>query len=174
MVIWTKFGNSSIFVKEVIITSVLWGFDQKHRFFGVWSWFKFNNLRLTLGTSLKFYSNVSKGLKLKTRKFWRLIPTFAEVTEEKLVGRGNFLPPITNRVKRTSPCTFYWKVSKQSKGAVWRCSSKRVFSKISQNLQENMCASVYFEIKLQASGELNQVTKNTFFQRTRLVAVSEN
>ena len=28
---------------------------------------------------------VAKGLKLKVRRLWRLIPTFAEVTEEKLV-----------------------------------------------------------------------------------------
>ena len=28
---------------------------------------------------------VAKGLKLKVRRLWRLIPTFVEVTEEKLV-----------------------------------------------------------------------------------------
>ena len=39
----------------------------------------------------KFYSIVTKGLKLKVRKFWGLIPAFVEVTEEKLVG--DFLPP---------------------------------------------------------------------------------
>ena len=55
-----------------------------------WSWFKFNNLGLTLGTNLKFYISVAKGLKLKVRKFWGLIPTFAEVTEEKPVGGGLF------------------------------------------------------------------------------------
>ena len=31
---------------------------------------------------------MAKSLKLKARKFWRLIPTFTEVTGEKLVGRG--------------------------------------------------------------------------------------
>ena len=38
---------------------------------------------------------MAKGLKLKVRKFWGLIPTFAEVAEENLVGggRGGFLPP---------------------------------------------------------------------------------
>ena len=56
--------------------------------------FKFNNLRLALGTNLKFYASVAKGLKLKVRKFWGLIPTFAKVTEERLV-RSAFLssPP---------------------------------------------------------------------------------
>ena len=48
---------------------------------------------------MTFYTSVTKGLKLKVRKFWGLIPTFAEVTEENLV-RGAFLaPPILNRVK---------------------------------------------------------------------------
>ena len=46
-----------------------------------------------LGTNLKFYSSVVKRLKLKVRKFWGLILTFAEVTEEKLVG-GLFAPPL--------------------------------------------------------------------------------
>ena len=40
--------------------------------------------------ALKFYTGVAKGLKLKIRKIWRLIPTFVEVTGEKLVG--GFLP----------------------------------------------------------------------------------
>ena len=30
---WPKFGNSSICIREVIITSILLGFDQKNRFF---------------------------------------------------------------------------------------------------------------------------------------------
>ena len=45
---------------------------------------------------------VPKGLKLKVRKFLGLIPTFIEITGEKLVG-GTFLPPhplpILNSVK---------------------------------------------------------------------------
>ena len=69
-------------------------------FFEGWSWFKFNNLGLALGASLKFYTSVAKGLKLKVRKFCGLIPTFVEVTGEKLAGGGNFLAlPILNRVK---------------------------------------------------------------------------
>ena len=57
---------------------------RKTTFFEGWSWF--NNLGLALGTNLKFYTSVAKGLKLKVRKFWGLIPTFVEITEEKLVG----------------------------------------------------------------------------------------
>ena len=33
VVMWPKFGNSSVTVREVIITSVLQGFDQKNCFF---------------------------------------------------------------------------------------------------------------------------------------------
>ena len=41
---------------------------------------------MALGTNLKFNTSAEKGLKLKVRKFWGLILTFAEVTEEILVG----------------------------------------------------------------------------------------
>ena len=85
--VWPKFGNC----REVITTSILQEFDQKTAFFEGWPWFRFNNLGLVLGTNLKFYTSVAKGLKLKVRKFWGLIPTFVEVTGEKLVGGG--LPP---------------------------------------------------------------------------------
>ena len=43
--------------------------------------------------TLKFYTSVAKGSKLKVRKFWGLSPTFVEVTAEKLVGAGAFLAP---------------------------------------------------------------------------------
>ena len=62
------------------------------------SWFKFNNFGLALGTNLTFYASVAEGLKLKVRKFLGLIPTFAEVIGEKLVG-GFFGPLILHRVK---------------------------------------------------------------------------
>ena len=31
--VWAKFGNCCISIREVITTSILWGFDQKNRFF---------------------------------------------------------------------------------------------------------------------------------------------
>ena len=65
---------------------------RKTSFFDGWSWFKFNNLALAIGANAKFKTSVAKGLKLKIRKFWGVIPMFVEVTEEKLVG-GAFLPP---------------------------------------------------------------------------------
>ena len=38
---------------------------EKPLFWGGWSWFKFNNLELSLGITLKFYTSVAKNLKLK-------------------------------------------------------------------------------------------------------------
>ena len=68
---------------------------RKTASFEEWSWFKFNNLGLALGTNLNFYTSVAKDLQLKVRKFCVLIPTFVEVTGEKLA----FCPPlILNRV----------------------------------------------------------------------------
>ena len=79
---WPNFGYSSIFMGEVIITQILYGFDQKNQFFVEWCWF--NNMRLVLGKPLKFYSIVAKGLKLKVKKCWG-----------KLV-RGLFAPPLSS------------------------------------------------------------------------------
>ena len=72
---------------------------EKPLFFEGWSWFKFNNLGVALGTSLKFYKSLSKGLKLQVRKFRGLTPTFIEVTGEKLVGGPFCPPPILNMIK---------------------------------------------------------------------------
>ena len=81
---------------------------RKTAFFGGWAWFKFNNLGLALGTNVKFYTSVAKGLKLKVRMFWGLNPAFVEVIGEKLVG-GFFdpPPPILNRVKYQNGKTCY-------------------------------------------------------------------
>ena len=58
---------SSIFVREVIISQIVYEFVQKADFEGC-SWFNVNNLGLALGMTLKFYSIVSKRLKLKVKK----------------------------------------------------------------------------------------------------------
>ena len=84
------------------------GLIRKTTFFEGWFWFNFNNLLLALSIALKFYTNVAKVLKVKVRKFLKLIPMFVEVTGEKLVrervggegGRvGAVSSPIINRVK---------------------------------------------------------------------------
>ena len=46
--------------------------------------------------ALKFNTNMAKGLKLKVKKVWELIPIFAEVTRESPH------PLMLNRVKSTS------------------------------------------------------------------------
>ena len=77
-----------------------------------------------LGTNLKFYTSLSKGLKLKVRKFLGLIPTFVEVKGEKLVGGGGgglFGPPILKRVKHLSQ--YFKKFPPQN------CYIKKYFSK---------------------------------------------
>ena len=63
---------------------------------------------------MKFYTSVAKGLKVKVIKFWGLVATFIEVTEEKTGsgGEGGFLPPpipvlILNRVKAIFSIYFF-------------------------------------------------------------------
>ena len=65
----TKFCNSSISMREAIITLIYKDLTKKPTFFKGWSFFKFNNLGLALVMALKFYTSVAKGLKLKARKF---------------------------------------------------------------------------------------------------------
>ena len=73
-------------MREVIITPILEGFDQKKQFFEECFWFKFNNVGLVLGMALKFNTNLAERLKLKVRRFWEVIPLFEEVIREKLIG----------------------------------------------------------------------------------------
>ena len=63
--------------------------------------------------------------------------------------------------------------SSASEAVAWKCSVKKVFLEILQNSQENTCARVSFLIKLQVSGcEFCEISKNTFFHRTPLIAAS--
>ena len=62
-----------------------------------------------------------------------------------------------------------------SKSSYQRCSVKKVFLEIYHNSQENTCARVSFLIKLQKqvfSCEFCEISKNTFYCRTPLVAAS--
>lgn len=78
VVIWPNFHNFSIATREVIITSILHGFDQKNQL--LWAVV----LVHPLGMAFKFLG---------------LIPTFGELTRGKLVGLGGRLfAPIVNRV----------------------------------------------------------------------------
>ena len=72
-----KFGNSSISMREVIITSILYKFDQKKHIFEGWSWFKsemFKSLRLHLFAhssliGLKFKTTNAKRYKIKSKGY---------------------------------------------------------------------------------------------------------
>ena len=75
---------------------------RKTAFLEGWSWFRFNNLGLGLGTNLIFYTSVVKVLKPNVRKFCGLIPTFVEVTGEKLVGGPFWSLPLLSRVNGRS------------------------------------------------------------------------
>ena len=95
VVMLSKFANFIISTTEVIITSILWGFDQRKQFFEGYSWFKAKNLWLALGMAWTFYTSQEKVFKLKVRKFYMLISTFEEVTVENLV-EGLFLPALSS------------------------------------------------------------------------------
>ena len=86
---------TSISMRQVITSSLLFymDFTRKTAFFEEWPWFRFNNLGLILGTNLKFYTSVGKGLELKVRNFGGLVPTSVEVTGEKLVRSFFVLSP---------------------------------------------------------------------------------
>ena len=71
---------------------------RKALFFEVWSWFKFHHLGSALFLALKFYTSVAKEMKIRVKNFWKLIPTFVEVTWEK-TGRRAFCPSIMNKVE---------------------------------------------------------------------------
>ena len=45
---YCRCSNSNITMREVIMTSILKGFDQENPFFEGWSWSKFNNLGVAL------------------------------------------------------------------------------------------------------------------------------
>ena len=64
VIMWPKFGNSSVSMREVAITSIFTNLTEKTKFFEGSTWFNFNNLGLAVYMTLKF---VSKGLKLKVR-----------------------------------------------------------------------------------------------------------
>ena len=80
MIMWPKFGNSSISVIEVIITSV---FEGK-------SWFKFNNLVLALGIALK----VGKSVKTKSQKVFGSSSYVCRSYRGKAGSGGTVCPPL--------------------------------------------------------------------------------
>ena len=52
--------------------------------------------------TLKFYTSMAKGLKLKIKRFWGLSLTFVEFTGEKLVGGDLFAPHPPSTLSRVN------------------------------------------------------------------------
>ena len=129
-------------MREVIIISILYGFDQKNCFFERCTLFKFNNLGLAVGMNLKIYISVAKGLKLKFRKFWRLVPTFVEVTEEKMVWELYCPRPILNRLKWSVTS---WKYSRSNIGQTSSLCCVRLLDSFSENVLRQRGLDKYFE-----------------------------
>ena len=89
LVMWPKFGNSSISMREVIITSILSRFDQKSRFCWRVVLVQVKNFLADTRYKLEILHQCDKKTKLRIRKFCGITPTFVEITEGKLV-RGSF------------------------------------------------------------------------------------
>ena len=66
-------------MREVNISQFYKDLTKKTTDFEGWSWFKFGR-ELQMAKKFRPVTSVAKGLKLKVRKFWKLIPTFVEVT----------------------------------------------------------------------------------------------
>ena len=92
MVMWPEIGNFSIAMIEVIFNFIKIG-PEKPLFWGVVLVQVQYFGRLALGISLKFYTIMAKGLKLKVRKILGLIFAFVELTGEKLIVRLFAHPP---------------------------------------------------------------------------------
>ena len=89
-------------MREVITTSILQRFDQMFLRGGLRS----SSVILDWGKNLKFYTSVAKWLKVKVRMFWGLIPTFVEVTGEKLVGSPSWIGLMTYLYATYLYCSF--------------------------------------------------------------------
>ena len=89
---WPKFGYCSISMRKVITTSILYGFDQKKRFF--WGVVLVQGQKFGTGTryKLEILHQCGKRVNTKCQIVWGLNPTFVEVTGKKLV-EGTFLAP---------------------------------------------------------------------------------
>ena len=83
-IMWSKFGNFYERSDHNLNFIRIW--SEKLLFFATTfegsSRSKFNNLEMALSTVLTFYTSLTKGLKLKVRKFWVLILTFVVVSVE--------------------------------------------------------------------------------------------
>ena len=90
---WPNSGNSNIPVRED---------NHNLNFIRTWAKGALSSVSikgLALDVALKFCNSEAKALKLKVRKFWGIIPTYVEITGEKLVGSLFAPSPIVYRAK---------------------------------------------------------------------------
>ena len=78
-------NNSSNSMREIIITSVSYGFDQKNHFFKEWSWFKIVTIY-----GLKSLHQCVEKIKTKSQKVLGANSNVCRSYKEKIAG--GFLP----------------------------------------------------------------------------------
>ena len=78
--LWAKCGNSNICMREVIITSIFYGFDQKKQFCRGSLLVQAQQVRTYTNYDLETLHHFGKRVKTKIQKVWRLISTFLKVT----------------------------------------------------------------------------------------------
>ena len=78
-------------MREVIIASILQGFDKRSGLADKWSCS--SSTILALAMALKFYRSVAKWVILKIKQLLGLFLPFREVGREILVDGKGFLPP---------------------------------------------------------------------------------
>ena len=88
--------------------------------------------------ALKFYTGVAKEMKLIVRKFWGLIPTFVEVTWEKLV-QGAFCIP-HHEPRRPEITNFSSKIFKVMRFLRSSKGSKTIFELTFTTQKANACS----------------------------------
>ena len=100
VVMWPKFGNCHICIREVIITSILWGFDQKNRFFSEVVLVQVQYFGTGTTYKLEILHQSVERFKTKSQKVLGANSHVCRSYRGR-PGRGAFLPPpILNRVKK--------------------------------------------------------------------------
>ena len=97
---WPKFGNSNISVREVIITSILSGFDQKNHF----SWgvvlVQIQYFETDTRYDFAILRQCGKRAKTKSQKvLWATSYVCRSYSQKTDMGPPSPSPPILNRVK---------------------------------------------------------------------------
>ena len=104
-------------MREIIINLILnfiriW--SKKRIFWGLSSWFRFNNLGLALGIALNFYTSVEKELKPKVIWFYGANSYVCKSYMRK-TGRGAFCPVKVKRAQEARVNQFLFQIVQNNK-----------------------------------------------------------